>query len=545
MNFIKKSSFIFFLLLTSIFGFSQNDKNANNDTIFVIAQQMPEYPGGMIGLKRHIAENLIYSEEAKEARIEGTVFLRFEVSKTGDIGKIEIQKGAHQLLDNEAVRVIKTLQKFKPGMQNGKPVSVWYSMPITFRLNSIWEVHNNVPPKFPGGPEALMDYIYAHFVAPDIKADPDMFGEIKVKCDITKKGTVGEAEIIKSLNPKMDEEAIRVVKSLPKFKPATNDGKPVKSFLTIPITIIEPVFESENNNPEFLHLKKSFSEYINENINYPEEALYAGIKGTVNIRFELTKNGKIDSVKIINSSHQVLDKEALRLIKSLPALKPEKINKKPANVWYTVPVIFNNKKIKIELAEYPGPDSLLFKFLNEEIDKRMKNKPDSGSVDVFFKITKEGKIGEKKIIKGYNAYVDSIISDIISSLPDFKPGKVNGKIADTWYYLPFNFANKIYIYVNKMPEFPGGVMALKRYIAVRVKYPKEAKENNIQGVVFLRFEVTKNGTVGKVELQKGVHPLLDKEAIKVIKSLPKFTPGEQNGKKVSVWYSIPITFKLS
>jgi len=105
--------------------------------------------------------------------------------------------------------------------------------------------------------------------------------------------------------------------------------------------------------------------------------------------------------------------------------------------------------------------------------------------------------------------------------------------------------DQIFIYVKNMPEFPGGVVALKRYIAEHVIYPAVARENGIEGTVFLRFEVTKTGKVGKVELQKGVDPLLDNEAIKVIKTLPRFKPGEQNGKKVSVWYSIPVTFKLN
>ena len=97
-----------------------------------------------------------------------------------------------------------------------------------------------------------------------------------------------------------------------------------------------------------------------------------------------------------------------------------------------------------------------------------------------------------------------------------------------------------------MPEFPGGVMALKRYIAENVAYPSIARNNGIQGTIFIRFEVTKTGGIGKVEIQKGVHPLLDNAAIKVIKSLPKFIPGEgSNGVKVNVWYSIPVTFKLS
>lgn len=105
--------------------------------------------------------------------------------------------------------------------------------------------------------------------------------------------------------------------------------------------------------------------------------------------------------------------------------------------------------------------------------------------------------------------------------------------------------DQIFIYVKNMPEFPGGVIALKRYIAEHVIYPAVARENGIEGTVFLRFEVTKTGKVGKVELQKGVDPLLDNEAVKVIKTLPRFKPGEQNGKKVSVWYSIPVTFKLN
>lgn len=105
--------------------------------------------------------------------------------------------------------------------------------------------------------------------------------------------------------------------------------------------------------------------------------------------------------------------------------------------------------------------------------------------------------------------------------------------------------DKIFIYVKNMPEFPGGKLALRKYVAEHVVYPAVARENGIEGTVFLRFEVTKSGTIGKVELQKGVDPLLDDEAIRVIKDLPKFKPGEQNGKRVNVWYSIPVTFKLN
>lgn len=105
--------------------------------------------------------------------------------------------------------------------------------------------------------------------------------------------------------------------------------------------------------------------------------------------------------------------------------------------------------------------------------------------------------------------------------------------------------DKIFLFVKNMPKFPGGINALRSFIANNVKYPTVAKENGIQGTIYLRFEVTKTGSVGQVQLQKGVDPLLDDEAIKVVKKLPKFTPGEQNGRKVNVWYSLPVTFRLN
>ncbi len=95
------------------------------------------------------------------------------------------------------------------------------------------------------------------------------------------------------------------------------------------------------------------------------------------------------------------------------------------------------------------------------------------------------------------------------------------------------------------PKFPGGITALQQYIAKHTKYPKPALRNEIQGTVFLRFEVTKKGTIGKtIVLNKSVDKLLQNEAIRVIKTLPNFNPGIQNGKPVSVWFSLPVSFKL-
>jgi TonB family protein len=101
-----------------------------------------------------------------------------------------------------------------------------------------------------------------------------------------------------------------------------------------------------------------------------------------------------------------------------------------------------------------------------------------------------------------------------------------------------------YRVVDVMPEFPGGDTTLLKYIADSTHYPKDAKTQAIQGKVIVRFMIKANGSVSEVSVLKGVSPSLDEESIRVVKTLPKFTPGKLNGKTVPVWYMIPISFTL-
>ncbi|WP_279168726.1 energy transducer TonB [Muribaculum intestinale] len=104
--------------------------------------------------------------------------------------------------------------------------------------------------------------------------------------------------------------------------------------------------------------------------------------------------------------------------------------------------------------------------------------------------------------------------------------------------------NKVFTAVEQMPQFPGGEAELMKYIQKNLKYPPVAMENNIQGRVVVQFVVTKTGKIGEVKVARGRDPDLDKEAVRVVKSLPDFIPGKMNGQSVNVWYTLPITFKL-
>jgi periplasmic protein TonB len=100
------------------------------------------------------------------------------------------------------------------------------------------------------------------------------------------------------------------------------------------------------------------------------------------------------------------------------------------------------------------------------------------------------------------------------------------------------------IFPEEMPTFPGGELALLKFITENLKYPQEAIVNNIEGKVFLKFVVSSDGSVKRIEIIKGRDPLLDAEAIRVVSILPKWKPGKQNGRPVPVWFSVPVSFQL-
>lgn len=104
--------------------------------------------------------------------------------------------------------------------------------------------------------------------------------------------------------------------------------------------------------------------------------------------------------------------------------------------------------------------------------------------------------------------------------------------------------DEIFEFLEEMPQFPGGPQAMMKWLADHVKYPAVAAENNIQGRVMVSFVVERDGSVSNVKIARGVDPSLDKEAIRLIESMPKWKPGMQTGKPVRCRFNIPVTFKL-
>ena len=104
--------------------------------------------------------------------------------------------------------------------------------------------------------------------------------------------------------------------------------------------------------------------------------------------------------------------------------------------------------------------------------------------------------------------------------------------------------DEVFDIVEIAPEFPGGVQELLKYLKDNIKYPQNAQDAKKEGRVIAQFVVTTDGSVADVKIVRGVYPSLDEEAIRVIKSMPKWKPGTQDGKPINVRYTLPVMFKL-
>jgi len=154
-------------------------------------------------------------------------------------------------------------------------------------------------------------------------------------------------------------------------------------------------------------------------------------------------------------------------------------------------------------------------------------------------------------------YLKPVVTDDTSKVTKFTPSTdqiietvQNGNVIDNPTVIEpsdpvIPVETKPFIRVEEMPEFPGGLPALLKFVGENLIYPPEAEKNNIQGRVTLKFVVNPDGSVGTIEIIRGVDPLLDTEAVRVVKTLPKFKPGRQRGIPVPVWFSLPVFFQIN
>lgn len=221
---------------------AQSNGNVDDKPLYSV-EQMPQYPGGDEALLKFIKDNLHYPQAAAEKGIEGRVTIRFVINREGAVTDVTVIRGLDSACDNEAMRVVKMMPTWIPGKQNGKNISVYYTLPVVYKLNKDTSALNadkpvygvEVMPQFPEGEKALMAFISNNLQYPNSDARRGIQGRVTVRFVVNKVGEVCDVTVIRGLSPGCDAEAVRVIKMMPNWIPGRQKGNPVSVYYTLPI----------------------------------------------------------------------------------------------------------------------------------------------------------------------------------------------------------------------------------------------------------------------------------------------------------------------
>lgn len=230
------------------------------DEIFMFVEQNPDFPGGLEKLYGFLGENIKYPVAAKNANLEGNVIAQFVVTKEGKIQDVTIVRSLSPETDAEAKRVIALMPDWEPGKQDGKPLHVKYTLPIRFSLDNASpkateeqttaiDVTNEIPdvldepifaqveqnPTFPGGLEKMYAFLGRNIKYPAAAKKANIQGTVLAKFTVTQEGKIKDLRIVKSLSPETDAETLRIIKTMPDWKPGLQNGRPVNVEYTLPI----------------------------------------------------------------------------------------------------------------------------------------------------------------------------------------------------------------------------------------------------------------------------------------------------------------------
>ena len=210
--------------------------------------------------------------------------------------------------------------------------------------------------------------------------------------------------------------------------------------------------------------------------------------------------------------------EAMELAKLQQQAKKEEKKKEPVK-----PKIEPKKEIPVarETQKFTAPVIKKDELVKEENQVKQMDK-----LDEKVAVGTENKEGVK------DRTVEAVRSEIAVAAPPPPPAPKP------------EVATKVFDVVEEMPSFPGGSAALMSYLSSNTKYPVVAQENGVQGRVIVSFVVERDGSISDVKVARSVDPSLDREAQRVVKSMPKWKPGKQNGSAVRVKYTVPVVFRL-
>ena len=325
----------------------------------------------------------------------------------------------------------------------------------------------------------------------------------------------------------------------------------------------EEIFVIVENQPEFPGGMGALMKLIGDSIRYPVEAQQKGIQGRVICNFVVMKDGSISDLQIVRGVDPLLDAEALRVLGLMPDWKPGTQRGQAVNVRFTLPVVFSLQGEKPEgqktavtdevfvvvedQPQFPGGNVAMMKFISDNIvyPKEAHANGIQGRVISSFVVMKDGSISDLQVVRGVDPLLDAEALRVLGLMPDWKPGKQRGQAVNVRFTLPVVFrlsGNESKVIVDDLSVkesvlsveaqllpnyvYPGGEDAFFRFISERIKYPVEAQEKGLQGLVNARYKIDEKGNVVDVAIEKGVGETIDREVLRVIGMMPRWVKSQ-------------------
>jgi TonB family protein len=274
-----------------------------------------------------------------------------------------------------------------------------------------------------------------------------------------------------------------------------------------------------------------------------------------------------DTISVINTKADKVFSTPASKVTEITIDEPTKVERLVAAAD-TTPVYTSVERV----PEFPGGLEAFGKFLasNIKYPTSAREQKIQGRVILTFIVERDGTLSNERVVRGITGDLDNEALRVMKLSPQWKPGMQNNRPVRVQYSVPINFAlavdadttkttapvrfsiasaqsgsDPVFTSVEQVPEFKDGLEAFGKFLAINIKYPKAARDNNVQGRVIITFVVEKDGSLSNMKVVRGIGSGCDEEAVRVLSISPAWKPGIQNGKPVKVQYSVPISFSLA
>ena len=324
--------------------------------IFNYVDQMPTLPngGGNLALVKAVQQQVKLPIEVREGRTEGRVFVRVVIGVSGVARQATVIQGLSPACDAAALAAVKKMPRLRPGLYQGQPVAVLLNVPVMFLSPRHVYGANEVarPAQFPGGDAALEQYLQQNKATPDEVKQRDLKGRVTVRFVLKPDGRIGATEVINSLCPSCDDEALRLVRGFPRWQPALGyDDQPVAQAQAVhvwfsppppPAGLAPPVPENQiysqvEQMPELPGRSGAdgLQAALQELISYPELAT----NGNGQVSFVVEPDGRVTRPVMLKSIGSAMDEAVLAAALRLPRFTPGRHNGQPVAVRLAVPIV--------------------------------------------------------------------------------------------------------------------------------------------------------------------------------------------------------------